>query len=218
MLKKLYETEKIGPNDCKLLIKASDNLGHSNLSKWLREEEISNMASSLLCPTKKHDSKDANNNKIVDKNDRKPNHDTDRKKNSTIVEINGVKLKLNFQPYKFQVSLAKLGCDGLNNIVCVRTGSGKTLVAALVCKYWIAKLGRNNFHAVFIVPTRHLAAQQMEAFVMAGFDVNIKKFKILIFKLNMLIQRQSIIGILNSFTYFICYYSVIQLIDCLNFT
>lgn len=165
MLKKLYETKKIGPCDFRLIIKASDSLGNSNLSKWLRDEEISNLASCLI----KSEPNDDNNN-IVDKSDQNRNHDTDRT-NSTIVEINGVKLKLNFQPYKFQVSLAKLGCDGLNNIVCVRTGSGKTLVAALVCKYWIAKLGKNNFHAVFIVPTRHLAAQQMEAFVMAGFNV-----------------------------------------------
>jgi len=90
-----------------------------------------------------------------------------------MIEINGVKVDLKFKPHKFQIKLAQLGCQGINNIVCVRTGSGKTLIAAMICKYWAQKLGPGNFHAAFIVPTRYLANQQMSAFHMAGFEVAI---------------------------------------------
>ena len=46
----------------------------------------------------------------------------------------------------------------------MRTGAGKTLIAAIICKYWQAKRCGEKFKALFLVPTRHLAEQQCLAF------------------------------------------------------
>lgn len=83
------------------------------------------------------------------------------------VKLDEQVVELNFKPYNFQLKLAEKGFKRLNNIVCVRTGSGKTLIAALICKYWENKLNRNKkkrYRVAFIVPTRYLAEQQAEAF------------------------------------------------------
>jgi ERCC4-related helicase len=78
------------------------------------------------------------------------------------------KLDLKSKPYKFQYELARLGINGLNNIICLRTGAGKTLISAIICRYWYLKYKKNNeldkFKVAFIVPTRHLAEQQYNAF------------------------------------------------------
>ena len=90
-------------------------------------------------------------------------------------KINIKNVELNFKPYEFQVKLAENSIKRLNNIICVRTGSGKTLIAALACKYWytIRKKKKNldSFRVAFIVPTRFLAQQQCQAFEKA-FDKN----------------------------------------------
>jgi ERCC4-related helicase len=79
------------------------------------------------------------------------------------INVMGIEMKLNYKPYKFQINLANKGFQGINNIICVRTGSGKTLIAALICKYWFLKRGKSQ-RVAFIVPTRYLAEQQFEVF------------------------------------------------------
>ena len=87
---------------------------------------------------------------------------------TTSVIINNLSLELNFKPHKFQLSLAQLGCDRVNNVIVVRTGSGKTLVSVLICKYWQTFFQKQktpkDFKAVFVVPTRFLANQQSSVF------------------------------------------------------
>ena len=77
-------------------------------------------------------------------------------------------IDLHFKPYTFQINLAANSCKGVNSIICVRTGSGKTLIAALVCKYWYTMAAKKNelnkFKCVFIVPTRNLVQQQAASF------------------------------------------------------
>ena len=67
-------------------------------------------------------------------------------------------LNINFQ--------FKTGCDNQNNIICSRTGSGKTIVASIICKYWatIAKRKNKKYFGAFLVPTRYLAVQQSKSF------------------------------------------------------
>ena len=87
------------------------------------------------------------------------------------VKLNDIYVELDFMPYKFQISLAKLGCLGENSIICVGPGSGKTLIAAMICKYWAQKIGEHEFHAAFVVSNRKQARKQLDAFQMAGFKV-----------------------------------------------
>lgn len=90
-------------------------------------------------------------------------------KESKKIQIHDQMVNLNFEPYKFQVKLATNGCMNLNNIICVRTGSGKTLIAGLIAKYWLEKFRNLNkleeFKVVFVVPTRNLVVQQANAFL-----------------------------------------------------
>ena len=66
---------------------------------------------------------------------------------------------------KYQWELARPGINGENYIIIAPTGSGKTLVAALVIS---SQLQRNQSraccHVVFVVPTKPLAEQQKEEF------------------------------------------------------
>jgi ERCC4-related helicase len=59
-------------------------------------------------------------------------------------------------------------CQNLNSLIVVRTGSGKTLVAALITKYWYNIRKKENalkaFKCVFLVPTRNLVHQQAASF------------------------------------------------------
>lgn len=95
--------------------------------------------------------------------------------NEHLVDILGVRFQLGFQPYKFQLSLANNSCLNNNNIICVRTGAGKTLISALVCRYWYEKYSQENkldsFKVFFIVPTKNLVHQQSLVFRKA-FDEN----------------------------------------------
>lgn len=161
ILSKLENAQLISPTNCNLLIECLGQMKLVDVADKLRENERKNVRASLSNGLNDEMNKfvDEVNGLKLDLN----NNETYR------VQINETVLNLRFKPHKFQMSLAKNGCNGVNNIVCVRTGSGKTLIAALICKYWTAKL--SNFHAAFIVPTRHLANQQMVAFQMAGFRV-----------------------------------------------
>jgi tRNA A37 N6-isopentenylltransferase MiaA len=83
-------------------------------------------------------------------------------------------LNLKLNPYDFQYYLAQKGIEGVNNIICLRTGAGKTLISAIICKHWFLKYEAENrldeFKVAFIVPTRHLAEQQCNAFKQQAFD------------------------------------------------
>ena len=83
-------------------------------------------------------------------------------------------LDLKVNPYEFQYHLAQKGIEGVNNIICLRTGAGKTLISAIICKHWFRKYEAENrldeFKVAFIVPTRHLAEQQCNAFKQQAFD------------------------------------------------
>ncbi|CAF0722745.1 unnamed protein product [Brachionus calyciflorus] len=90
------------------------------------------------------------------------------KNEDILVELLDQTLKLRFVPHKFQLSLAKNSCLGENNIITVRTGSGKTLIAALIARYWYEKYAKQDkladFKVAFIVPTRNLVSQQIKVF------------------------------------------------------
>jgi ERCC4-related helicase len=90
-----------------------------------------------------------------------------------VVKINGLDVELFFKPFNFQLKLAQNSIDHLNNIICIRTGSGKTFIASILCKYWYTKYKKENrldkFKVAFIVPTKNLADQQAKAFEKA-FD------------------------------------------------
>ena len=64
----------------------------------------------------------------------------------------------------YQKELAQPGIDGKNFIIIAPTGSGKTLVAALIISDHLQKnlLGHVRGHVVFIVNTKPLAQQQKE--------------------------------------------------------
>ncbi|RNA16447.1 Interferon-induced helicase C domain-containing 1 [Brachionus plicatilis] len=89
----------------------------------------------------------------------------------TLVDLLGTQFELEFKPHKFQLSLATNSCLNKNNIICIRTGSGKTLVSALISRYWYEKYSQENkldqFKVFFIVPTRNLVFQQSLAFLRA---------------------------------------------------
>lgn len=108
----------------------------------------------------------------LDKQPKKLISSLEEEKLSYKVLLNDLYVELGFLPYKFQITLTKLGCLGHNNIICVQPGSGKTLIAAMICKYWAKKLGEHDFHAAFVVSTRKQARQQLDAFKMAGFKVS----------------------------------------------
>lgn len=90
------------------------------------------------------------------------------KSNKNVVNLLDVEFELAFKPFKFQLSLALNSCLNKNNIICVRTGAGKTLIAALICRYWYEKYSQENkldsFKVFFIVPTRNLVHQQSLVF------------------------------------------------------
>lgn len=169
MVDKLIDTRKITPVNCRILNEALKAMKKNDMVNWIDHQVLNNLFLHLdledsLEPVALDDRQKANG-QIELTTVKKTEPTCVIKVNNNLDEV-----RLAFKPYKFQVSLAELGCQGVNNIICVRTGSGKTLVAAIICKYWTQKLGK-KFHAAFIVPTRHLANQQLCAFHMAGFQV-----------------------------------------------
>jgi len=71
---------------------------------------------------------------------------------------------MNFQPYAYQRSLAAKAMKGINCIVALKTGGGKTHTAAYVAKfhYLKAQILQKTFKGVFVVPIRALVDQQKE--------------------------------------------------------
>ena len=67
-----------------------------------------------------------------------------------------------FKPRQYQLELASPGMQGKNCIVCTPTGTGKTLVAALViANHLNQRQGKGK--VVFVVPTQPLAKQQQKS-------------------------------------------------------
>ena len=93
-----------------------------------------------------------------------------------IIKVNDQDIELKFKPHNFQLSLAKHSFNRINNIIVVRTGSGKTLISAVICRYWFTIYSKQNriknFKVAFIVPTRYLANQQCKIFEKA-FDTTV---------------------------------------------
>lgn len=171
VLLSLADTGRITSSDCSLLTNTLTKLGRPDLVAWLHDEELSSLLSGLDMAEMVTGSGSKTSSALTTTSSSTKASSIESSSQKHLVDINGVRVSLKFRPHKFQVNLSKNGCDGLNNIVCVRTGSGKTLIAAIICKYWCQKLGDERFHAAFIVPTRYLANQQMNAFIMAGFEV-----------------------------------------------
>ena len=72
------------------------------------------------------------------------------------------KVKDKFKPRQYQLELALPGIQGKNCIVCAPTGTGKTLVAALViANHLNQRQGKGK--VVFVVPTQPLAKQQQKS-------------------------------------------------------
>ena len=64
--------------------------------------------------------------------------------------------------HKYQHELAEPGINGKNYVVCAPTGSGKTLVAALIIENHFKIKGRKNAKVLFVVNTQQLAHQQKD--------------------------------------------------------
>lgn len=66
---------------------------------------------------------------------------------------------------RYQMELAKPSLDGLNNIICAPTGSGKTLTAGFIFqeRWKLANKAGKRFRGLFIVCQRTLVQQQRKA-------------------------------------------------------
>ena len=72
-----------------------------------------------------------------------------------------MKMRKGYEVREYQKELAEPGMNGENYIIIAPTGSGKTVVAALVISDHLQKnQGRGSCHVVFVVNTRPLADQQ----------------------------------------------------------
>ncbi|CAF3458063.1 unnamed protein product [Rotaria sp. Silwood1] len=84
------------------------------------------------------------------------------------------KINVNIHPYEYQRELVQSAIQAGNTIICLRTGGGKTFVAALLLKYYsIKKMTLSNengtkFLAFFIVPRRAMLKQQLEKLKQIG--------------------------------------------------
>ncbi|CAF2444552.1 unnamed protein product [Rotaria sp. Silwood2] len=84
------------------------------------------------------------------------------------------KINVNIHPYEYQRELVQSAIQAGNTIICLRTGGGKTFVAALLLKYYsIKKMTSSNqtgtkFLAFFIVPRRAMLKQQFEKLKQIG--------------------------------------------------
>ena len=81
-------------------------------------------------------------------------------------------LNLSRRPFDFQIELVQSVIKSGNSIVCIRTGAGKTYVAALLIKYYFMKKMKEQqqqrFLCVFFVPHRAIRDQQVAAIRSAG--------------------------------------------------
>ena len=73
-----------------------------------------------------------------------------------------IQYHLTKDPRQYQLELAKPGMEGKNCIICAPTGTGKTLVAALVIANHLSQR-QGKGKVVFVVPTQPLAKQQQKS-------------------------------------------------------
>lgn len=83
------------------------------------------------------------------------------------------RLHLSRRPFDFQIELVQSVIKSSNSIVCIRTGAGKTYVAALLIKYYFMKKMKEQqqqqrFLSVFFVPHRAVRDQQAAAIRSTG--------------------------------------------------
>ncbi|CAF0763877.1 unnamed protein product [Rotaria sordida] len=84
------------------------------------------------------------------------------------------KINVNIHPYEYQRELVQSAIQAGNTIICLRSGGGKTFVAALLLKYYsIKKMTLSNgnetkFLAFFIVSRRAMLKQQCEKLKQIG--------------------------------------------------
>ena len=83
------------------------------------------------------------------------------------VEEYSKSLNLNHHPRAYQVEIIRDVIKNGNSIVCLRTGSGKTFIAALLIKYYLIKSQKVNstkkFLTLFFVPRKAVRLQQAKA-------------------------------------------------------
>lgn len=75
-------------------------------------------------------------------------------------------LNLTRRPFDFQIELVQSVIQGGNSIISLRTGAGKTYVAALLIKYYYMKKrkeNQNEFLSFFFIPHRSIRDQQVQA-------------------------------------------------------
>ena len=78
-------------------------------------------------------------------------------------------LQLNLQrrPFNFQIELVQSVIKSENSLVCLRTGAGKTYIAALLIKYYYLKKKQEKpgeeFLSFFFIPHRAIRDQQVTA-------------------------------------------------------
>lgn len=81
------------------------------------------------------------------------------------------KLNIERLPFDFQIELIQSVIGSGNSIISLRTGAGKTYIAALLIKYYYMKKRKqneNDFLAFFFVPNRSIRDQQVIAIRGAG--------------------------------------------------
>lgn len=76
-------------------------------------------------------------------------------------------LNLPYHPRRYQIEIIRDVIQHGNSIVCLRTGSGKTFIAAVLIKYYFIKKQKEHrdgpFHALFFVPRKAIRLQQAKA-------------------------------------------------------
>ncbi|CAF1655386.1 unnamed protein product, partial [Didymodactylos carnosus] len=66
------------------------------------------------------------------------------------------------KPHNYQLEIIRHAVNSTNTIVCLRTGAGKTYIAALLIKYHYVKKMKQSKHflALFFVPRKAIRQQQ----------------------------------------------------------
>jgi len=80
-------------------------------------------------------------------------------------------LNIQWHPFAFQIEIVQSVINSGNSIVCLRTGAGKTKIAALIIKYFYMKKQKQHdkeFLSFFFIPNRSIRQQQVEALRSVG--------------------------------------------------
>ncbi|CAF1637548.1 unnamed protein product, partial [Didymodactylos carnosus] len=83
-----------------------------------------------------------------------------------------IQINVKKRPYQFQIELVQMAIKQENTIICLRTGAGKTYIAALLIKYYYMKkmkiAANQRFLTIFLVPHRSICEQQVKAVDIIG--------------------------------------------------